>query len=355
MMSANFPERRVPVVMKPQREDAGPGFAERVSLAGLQALVGDKLVAVEEMFRSELGCDVEVVEQAGAALSEAGGKRVRPLLTLLTFGALGYQGDQDVRYAVVLEYIHTATLIHDDVIDESELRRGKETLNARYGNSLTILIGDWVYTKSMDLALRDRDPDVLRILTDLVLRMVEGEILEIRKAGDLDMSIEQALEINRRKTAHLFSGCCRVAAHVARAGESTRECLARYGDRLGMAFQAVDDLLDYTSDTRTLGKPALHDLEEGRITLPTLYMMEADPASRELVARVVEDGGFHHVDREDLVSRATGSGALDQVRELARRYAREAGVALDALEDLPQGPSMEALRSLPEFILARSH
>lgn len=341
--------------MKPQTEDAGPGFARNVSLAALQALVGDKLVAVEELFRTELGCDVEVVEQAGAALSEAGGKRVRPLLTLLTFGALGYEGDQDVRYAVVLEYIHTATLIHDDVIDESELRRGKETLNARYGNSLTILIGDWVYTKSMDLALRDRDPDVLRILTDLVLRMVEGEILEIRKAGDLDMDVEQALEINRRKTAHLFSGCCRVAAHVAGASGQMKETVAVYGDRLGMAFQAVDDLLDYTSNTQTLGKPALHDLEEGRITLPTLYMMEADPPSRELVTRVVEDGGFQRVDRAELLRRAQKSGALDRVRELARNYAREAEEALAPLRDLSGGPYLAALHSLPEFILARSH
>lgn len=339
--------------MKVQGQPAPHGAGEEISLAALQALVGGKLDRVEALFREELGSDVEVVEQAGRALAEAGGKRVRPLLTLLGFGALGYEGDADVRYAVVLEYIHTATLVHDDVIDGAALRRGARTLNTRYGNSLTILVGDWIYAKSMELALHDRDPEVLRILTDLVLRMIEGEILEIRSEGDLEMDEARALEINRRKTAHLFSGCCRVAAHVCGAQEDRAASLARFGDRLGMAFQAVDDLLDYTSDVATLGKPVLHDLEEGRITLPTLYMMESDPAARPMVERVLEDGGFQRVDRAGLVERAVESGALGRVRDLAAGWGTEAEAALVAA-GLAPGPHRDALAALPRFVLSRS-
>jgi len=328
--------------------------APDISLASLQTLVADKLRAVEEMFRVQLGTDVEVVERAGAALAESGGKRIRPLLTLLTFGALGYEGEADARYALVMEYIHTATLIHDDVIDEADLRRGRETINARYGNSLTILIGDWIYSRAMELAIQDRDPEVLAILTALVLKMVEGQILELRAVGDLATTEALALEINRRKTAHLFAGCCRVAAHVGRASPEVAERLEIYGDRLGMAFQAVDDWLDYTAEVSVLGKPVLHDLEEGRLTLPTLYMMEADPGSRKMVAPVLEDGGFKRVDRAELVERARSSGALDRVLALACEFARAAEAALEGLDDLEEGPYREALAALPQFVVSRT-
>ena len=327
------------------------GAETAVTLGEIQSLVREKLDRVEERFREGLGSEVGVLEQAIREAGGGGGKRIRPLLLLLTSGLLGHRGEDDVLYACVIEFIHTATLIHDDVIDEAQLRRGRPTMNARYDNTMTVLAGDYVYTKAMHLALVKGDPAVLRILTDRVMRMVEGQILEDRKRGCLETSEAEALEINRRKTACLFGACCRVAAHICGVRGERAEALERYGLELGMAFQLVDDLLDYVADERVLGKPVLSDLREGRLTVPGIYLRDSGPDARDLVRRALRNGRGEELPKRDILGMARERGAISRTYERALGYADGAPAWLDGF---PDGPFRQALVDLPGYVLVRN-
>ena len=314
-------------------------------------LVGVKLADVEAEVARNLHSEIGVIDELGTYLSNGSGKRLRPLLLLLSAQMSGYRGDRDVLFASVFEFIHTATLVHDDVIDGATLRRGRSSLNAEWGNSLTVLLGDYLYIKSMSMALTADDLRVIKILADITLKMIEGELIQQRRLGEIGVSEEEHLDIVRRKTACLFSGCSLVGGVLGGVGRPRETALESYGTNLGMAFQIVDDMLDFTSDEKTLGKPVATDLREGKVTLPLIYLLEeGDETIRRKVAWVLEDGDFSRVESREIVDLVRQRGTLEKTRALARQYGERARMELRHFTD---SPARRALESLPDLILAR--
>lgn len=282
----------------------------------------------------------EVGEVAGWVL-DAGGKRLRPALMLLVSRMLGSSGERDIRYAAVVELIHTATLLHDDIIDESDLRRGRPTANNRFGNQSAVLVGDWLYTRTMNLCLELGDVEVMRRLTAATLAMTEGELLADRIRGSVDVSLDLYMDITRRKTAELFAATCAIPALFQPSTLHLTDTLLEFGRDLGVCFQLVDDLLDFTADRRRLGKPVMADLREGRVTLPVLLLLErCDPATRAAIAEVASSGEFAAISEQEVLDRITTSGVLEETRRRARELGRR---ALDRSTRFPDGPEREAL------------
>ena len=301
-------------------------------------LIAEKLAKVEEELLLHFRSPIPTIDRMGSYLAQGGGKRIRPALLLLSARLLDYdkhEGDKDVRYAAVVEFIHTATLVHDDIIDEARLRRGRTSANARWGNNLTVLFGDYLYTMSMGIALDEGDLTILKVLSDTTLSMIEGEILGMEKEGSVHVTREEALEITRRKTADLFAAACRLPAHFAPRGDLVAaERLAEYGRCLGMAFQLIDDLLDYTGSEQEVGKPVLNDLREGKLTMPLLLALpKASQPEREKVAAVLRERDFKSVEPSDILSIVDRYDAIPQTRALARDYAGAARVALGGFAD----------------------
>lgn len=305
---------------------------------------------------------IEPVSEISAYLREGGGKRLRPALLLLSAGAAGYHGASAVRLGAVVEMIHSATLIHDDVIDGANTRRGRPSTNARWGNHMSVLAGDWLYMESFEIALKERNFAVLDILIDLTQNMVEGELLQLTHLGRIDLTEQDAIDLSYRKTACLFSGCARLGAVLGNVDQGLEEALADYGRYAGLAFQLVDDLLDFTASSKQLGKPVLSDLKEGKLTLPLIFALQNgngqqphahdNAAHRRLVATVLEERDFHTVRSEQIAQLVHESGALDRARNLARDYAQRARTALDPL---PDSEYRRALLTVPEFILDREN
>jgi octaprenyl-diphosphate synthase len=308
---------------------ANPRFARAYDL------IADKLADVEKELLLHFRSPIPTIDGIGNYLADAGGKRLRPALLLLVSRLLGYEGDKDVRYAAVIEFIHTATLVHDDIIDEARLRRGRTSANARWGNNLTVLFGDYLYTKSMGIALDEGDLIILKLLSDTTLSMIEGEIIAIEKTGDVNVTREEALDIIRRKTADLFSAACRLPAHFAPRGDLfAAERLGEYGRCLGVAFQLIDDLLDYTGSEASVGKPVLNDLREGKLTMPLLLALpRASRKERDLVATVAREREFRSVEPAEILSVAERYEGIADTRALARDYAGAARVALGTFPD----------------------
>jgi octaprenyl-diphosphate synthase len=326
------------------------------SVAGLReivALVEDDLAKVEELFAQQVLSDVKLVAEIARYVQEGGGKRIRPALLLLACRLCGYRGDRAILLASVVEFIHTATLLHDDIIDEATVRRGRRSVNSRWGNDITVLLGDFLYTKSMAMALSQDNLKVLRLLSDVTLRMIEGEILEIERNGDLQVRVEDHMDIMRRKTADLFAACMRIGAILGEVGDERERALTSYGENLGLCFQMVDDLLDFTAEEETLGKPVANDLREGKLTLPMIFLLRrAGDAVAPRVQAVLQDRGFERVPREEIVRLVREHGALEEARELAFVYAEKARRDLQAFD---RSPYREALEALPDFILSRDH
>lgn len=316
-------------------------------------LVEEDLLKVEEIFADQFRSDVGLVGEIGTYIRNGGGKRIRPALLLLACRLCGYRGDRATTLASVVEFIHTATLLHDDIIDEATVRRGRASVNGRWGNEITVLLGDFLYTKSMAMALSQDNLEILRLLSDVTLRMIEGELLEIERNGDLAMVEAAHIDIIRRKTADLFSACMRIGAILGEVGPERERALASYGLNLGICFQMVDDILDFTADEEVLGKPTANDLREGKLTLPVIFLLRrSGPQVREMVKAIVADRGFSRVPREELTRLAREQGALEEARALAERYAEAARTDLLGFE---RTPYREALAALPDFILARDH
>ena len=328
----------------------GRGVAD---LREIVSLVEDDLVKVEALFEEQARSDVALVGEIGRYIREGGGKRIRPALLLLACRVCGYRGDRSILLASVVEFIHTATLLHDDIIDEATVRRGRRSVNSRWGNDVTVLLGDFLYTKSMSMALSQDNLPILRLLSDVTLRMIEGEILEIERDADLKIGPEDHLDIIRRKTAHLFSACMRIGAILGGVEREREEALASYGLNLGICFQMIDDLLDFTADEKVLGKPVANDLREGKLTLPAIFVMRrGGRRGVEAITAVVEDRGFDRVSADLVVSLARECGALEEARALAEEYADAARQDLLGFE---RSAYREALAALPDFILARDH
>jgi octaprenyl-diphosphate synthase len=320
------------------------------------SLIRKDLILVEDELASLLGSDVKAIDRVARYLREGGGKRIRPALLLLAARACGSAPEPQlppgvIRMGAVMEMLHTATLVHDDIIDGAQMRRGKPSVNATWGNEISVLVGDWLYMKAFELTLGERNFDVLDLLTAMTRRMTEGELMQLDLIGRVDISEAEHLEIVRRKTAFMFSSCAEIGAIVAGATDRQRAALAAYGLNAGIAFQLIDDVLDFVSTEDKLGKPVASDLREGKLTLPLIYLLElADPEHRRAVEAVVVEGAFESVTREQILALVRDHGTLDRARGEARRYAANAA---EALNDLDDSDYRQALLSIPNFIIER--
>lgn len=311
---------------------------------------------VEQELSRQSACAFQPVSEITSYLLGGGGKRLRPALLLLCHGyAAGRKADgrSAIKLAAVVELLHSATLIHDDVIDSADTRRGRPSANSRWGNHRSVLAGDWLYMQSFQMALGERNFRVLDILIDLTQKMVEGELIQLAKIGRIDVTEEDAVKLATYKTACLFSGCARLGGVLGGFDEHDEQSLDDYGRYAGLAFQLIDDLLDFTASSEQLGKPALSDLKEGKVTLPLIYAMQnGHNEARDMVARVLEEKEFHSVQPEKLVALVRNSGALDRTRNLAHDYARQAKSCINGAGDSEYA---RALRTLPDFILEREY
>lgn len=341
-------------------------FAVQVAkgIKGIFDLVRDDLALVEREIAAQSHGAIEPVREISSYLREGGGKRLRPALLLLSAGASGYRGESAIRLGAVVEMIHSATLVHDDVIDGAETRRGRPSTNARWGNHMSVLAGDWLYMQSFEMALRERNFAVLDILIDLTQNMVEGELLQLTRLGRIDLTEAEATDLAYRKTACLFSGCAQLGAVLGQQPKLVEEAMAEYGRNAGLAFQLVDDLLDFTASIEKLGKPVLSDLKEGKVTLPLILALEngalqnghangnSPSEGRRLIARVLEERGFLSVRPEQIAKLVRETGALDRAANLARDYVNRAKACL---EELPDSEYRRALLAIPDFILEREN
>ncbi len=328
-----------------------PKASEPPDAARFLELIGGKLLATEALLRQTLDADIPFIREAGGYIFDGGGKRVRPALLLLANRALGNEGDEDVTYATVVELIHTATLIHDDIIDHASLRRSRATLNSLWGNSLTVLLGDWLYTKAMRMALSHGNLEVIQALCAATLKMTEGELLSLQRLGEMDLTVEEYFDIIERKTAHLFAAACSIPSLIPPQRPEHRESLRRYGRCLGICFQLVDDLLDFTARESELGKPVLSDLREGKLTLPLIMLLpRLEARCRRPIETVLEDRSFERVAAAEILDLVTSAGALEEVEEMAEGYAADAQQQLAAL---PAGEARDALEYAPDFVLRR--
>lgn len=315
------------------------------------SLVETKLRDVETELERRTRSEVPTISLIGEYLVDGGGKRIRPALLLLASRLLGYEGAVDVKYAVVLELIHTATLVHDDIIDGADTRRGRVSVNRRWGNELTVLFGDYLYMKGMKVALEEGDVRVLDLLADVTLAMTEGEILGAERRGSLDLSIGDYLEVVRRKTALLFAAACRIPAFLVPGAEAHAEALWGFGLALGTAFQLQDDLLDYTASEAELGKPVLSDLREGKLTLPLILSLpDATAAERSAVETVMHERGFVTVPVSAILDLVERVGGLEKARRLLEEHA---GRARDLALTLPAGDARDGLLLAAEYAANR--
>src|SRR6202040_2777411 len=289
---------------------------------GIFDLVREDLALVEHEIAAQNSAAIEPVCEISSYLREGGGKRLRPALLLLAAGASGYRGPSAIRLGAVVELIHSATLIHDDVIDGANTRRGRPSANSRWGNHRSVLAGDWLYMQSFQMALAERNFKILDVLIELTQNMVEGELLQLAKLGRMDLTEQDAIELAARKTACLFAGCARLGAVLGNLDDAGEQALADYGPYSGLAFQLVDDVLDFTASPEKLGKPVLSDLKEGKVTLPLIYALETNgTVGKRLVRTVLEEKGFDTVRPEEITALVHQSGALDRTRAAALDFA----------------------------------
>jgi octaprenyl-diphosphate synthase len=316
------------------------------------SLIARDLALVEQEFDRKLDDAAPVVSSKVRYLHDGGGKRVRPAMLLLASNLVaGHAPQSAIRMAAVMEMLHTATLVHDDIIDEARVRRGRASANAKWGNDVTVLIGDWLYMTAFDMSLGERNFEILDSLTRMTRLMVEGEIIQLSLIGNSHITEAEHLDIVRRKTAYMFSTCAEVGGIVANATREQQSALAHYGLSVGIAFQLIDDLLDFISTEAKLGKPVANDLREGKLTLPLIYLMEIGAAEHRLrVETVMRERGFETVSRDEVLQLIHEHGTLDRARREARRYADQ---AIEALSIFPPSQFRQALLSVPRFIIER--
>jgi len=316
-------------------------------------LVSGDLQKVEREIARECMASVDSVTSIGKYLQSSGGKRLRPMLLLLTSKLVGAANDKSIRLAAVVEMIHTATLVHDDVIDVAETRRGKPSTNVIWGNHTCVLAGDWLYMQAFQVALRLRNFGVLDTLIALTQLMVEGELIQLGRIGKIDVTEADYMELVDRKTASLFSACTRLGAMVGTEDESVESKLADFGWNLGMAFQLVDDVLDFTSREAVLGKPVGNDLREGKVTLPLIYALEdASNEERRLVETVLRDEGYDRVPFGRILDAIQRHDGIARARARAAAFTDEARAII---QTFPDSPSQRALAALTELVLDRDH
>jgi octaprenyl-diphosphate synthase len=324
----------------------------QLSARRIFSLIASEMLEVEAEFERQAQSNIQVIAYISDYLRASGGKRVRPALTILSNYAVGGDGGRSnsIRMATVMEFLHTATLVHDDIIDNAETRRNRPSINSRFGNQTAVLMGDWLYMSAFETSLAERSLPILDILTAATRKMTEGELLQLTLLGRTDITEEEYLVILQHKTAYLFSACCEIGAILGGADSEGQAALREYGMNLGTAFQLVDDLLDFTASDEVLGKPAGVDLLEGKLTLPLIYLLESDAGARTSVQTVMREGSYRKATRESLLERVERTGALDRARERAFHYAE---AARDAISALPTSNYADALHSIPSYIIER--
>ena len=325
--------------------------ASALDLKTIQALAQEDMSAVDALIRRQLASDVVLINQIADYIVSAGGKRLRPMLLLLAAGALGHRGADAHQLAAVVEFIHTSTLLHDDVVDESDLRRGRKTANAVWGNAASVLVGDFLYSRSFQLMVELDSMQVQRILADTTNRIAEGEVLQLLHVRNPDTDEPAYLRVIERKTAVLFAAATRLGALLAGANPGVQQQLFDYGLNLGYAFQIADDVLDYASDAQTLGKNLGDDLAEGKATLPLIHAIRhSDEATRQVLRTAIEHGDTSAMPAVMAAIHATDG--LGYSRQRARDYAALAEQSLDTLED---NDYVAALRGLARYAVSRDH
>lgn len=313
-------------------------------------LLRDDLAAIEREFGRDTVSGVTAITEIGEYLRGGGGKRLRPALLLLSAKLFNYEGRGAVKLGAVVEIIHTATLVHDDIIDEAKTRRGRPAANTQWGNSKCVLAGDWLYMQAFKVALQERNFRILDALIDLTQQMVEGELLQMEKLGKL-ISLDEHFDLIYRKTACLFSVCMRMGAILGDATPEQEDQVARYGRDLGMAFQIVDDVLDLTASESVLGKPVASDLREGKVTMAVIHTLErCNPDERARIATIVEQRAFNDVTHAEILDILNAYGSLDAASALAAQYADSARKTICTF---PDSEIKRALLWAPEFVVAR--
>ena len=322
-----------------------------MSVPFIEDLIAADMRAVDAVIRRRLNSEVALVSQVAEYIVGSGGKRLRPALVVLSAGALGYQGNQHHQLAAVVEFIHTATLLHDDVVDASELRRGNATANALFGNAASVLVGDFVYSRAFQMMVEVQSMRVMQVLADATNVIAEGEVLQLMNCHNTEADEHDYLQVIRYKTAKLFEAATRLGAILGGADAALETAMAAYGMHLGTAFQLIDDVLDYSGDNRTTGKNVGDDLAEGKPTLPLIYAIRhgtSDEAA--VVKKAIEHGGLDELDR--VVAAIKRTGALDYTR---RQADAEANAARMCLEVLPNSKYRETLLQLAEFAVTRDY
>ncbi|WP_076417122.1 octaprenyl diphosphate synthase [Colwellia sp. UCD-KL20] len=322
-----------------------------MDLKNIQKLAHDDMSLVNDLIYSQLQSDVALINQLGIYIVNGGGKRMRPMLTVLAAKALGYNNNEHISIAAIIEFIHTATLLHDDVVDESNMRRGRETANALFGNSASVLVGDFLYTRSFQMMTKLNNMRIMDILSDATNIVAEGEVLQLMNCNDPDTTEESYLEVIYCKTAKLFEAATRLAAVVSEQSEEIELAMLNYGKHLGTAFQLVDDIMDYTADAKEMGKNVGDDLSEGKPTLPLLYAMQhGSEVQKQLIKDAIEHGnGMDNL--EDILKAMDETGSLKYTQEKAEE---EADKAIASLNLIPESQYKQALIELAHVAANRT-
>jgi octaprenyl-diphosphate synthase len=322
-----------------------------MDITRIRDLIADDMEAVNRLIIEQLKSDVVLINQIGAYIVHSGGKRLRPMIVLLAARACGYAAQRHIDLAAIIEFIHTATLLHDDVVDGSDLRRNRETANAVWGNEASVLVGDFLYSRAFEMMVSVGRMPVMDILSHATNRIAEGEVLQLLNVHNPEATEAEYMEVIKRKTATLFEAGARLGGVIADAPPEMQQALADYGLHLGIAFQLVDDALDYQSDNHEIGKNIGDDLAEGKPTLPLIESLkQAAPEQRTRLSHVIENGGLEEIDF--VMQMIQESGAIDYTINLARQEAEQ---AKQALQNLPDGPYKEALLQVADFSVARTH
>ena len=329
---------------------ANRSLSALMNLTEINTLLAHDMQGVNQLISRELQSDVALINQLGRYIVGNGGKRLRPLLAVAAARAVGYQGNAHLTLATIVEFIHTATLLHDDVVDASVLRRGKETANALFGNEASVLVGDFLYTRAFQLMVTLESMTVMKILADATNIISEGEVLQLMNCNDPDTTEASYFEVIYGKTAKLFEAATQLGAVLAQQPAAVEQALAAYGRHLGTAFQLVDDLLDYTADSEVMGKQAGDDLAEGKPTLPLLYAMwHGTPSEQQLIRNAIEQGDGRDL-LQPILATMESTGALRYTRD---RAVAEAHLAQQQLQHLPASPYRDALHALALIAVER--
>ncbi len=328
-----------------------PFVEKTVGLAQIFEPIRGDLELVDREFVRHVESQVDVIPKIGRYIQTSGGKRVRPAVLLMAARLCGCEGERAIRYAAVVEFIHTATLVHDDIIDDSQLRRGRLAVHSQWGNDVTVLLGDYLYIKSMALALTYDRLDIVRVLCDVTLRMIEGELYQLTKNGDAAITEDEHFDIIRRKTAYLFGGSVQIGGMLGNVTDEQQQALQQYGFNLGIAFQLIDDLLDFTGNLIAVGKPVGADLREGKMTLPLIHLLgQRSERGEQIVREIIACRSATDEQWSELLRLLKDHRSIEYAQRRAGEYAERAKKSLYAF---PPSSERDALLALPDFVLAR--